>query len=130
MAASSPAELPDAAMALASRPIDAIVQISDNLSSAGFTAITRAANQARKPLFSLNSASIALGAPVAFGRDYHQAGLETAAMVLRVMNGESPAGMPFTLPSHVVRQASLPNARANGLELPQGFLDQMETVIH
>jgi len=130
VAASSPAELPDAAMSLASRPIDAIVQISDNLSSAGFTAIARAANQARKPLFSLNSASLPLGAPVAFGRDYHEAGLETAAMVLRVMNGESPAGIPFTLPSHVVRQASLPNARANGLELPQGFLDQMETVVH
>jgi len=130
MAASSPAELPDAAMALASRPIDAIVQISDNLSSAGFAAITRAANQARKPLFSLNSAAIALGAPVAFGRDYHQAGLDTAAMVLRVMNGESPSGIPFALPGHVVREASLPNARANGLELPQGFLDQMETVIH
>jgi ABC-type uncharacterized transport system substrate-binding protein len=130
VAASSPAELPDAAMSLANRPIDAIVQISDNLSSSGFTAIARAANQARKPLFSLNSASLPLGAPVAFGRDYHEAGLETAAMVLRVMNGESPAGIPFILPDHVVRQASLPNARANGLELPQGFLDQMETVVH
>jgi ABC-type uncharacterized transport system substrate-binding protein len=129
VAASSPAELPDAAMSLASRPIDAIVQISDNLSSAGFTAITRAANQARKPLFSLNSTTISLGAPVAFGRDYHEAGVETAAVLLRVMRGESPAAIPFALPSRVVRKASLPNARANGLVLPQSFLDEMETVI-
>jgi ABC-type uncharacterized transport system substrate-binding protein len=129
VAASSPAELADAAMSLASKPIDAIVQISDNLSSAGFTAITRAANQARKPLFSLNSTTISLGAPVAFGRDYHEAGVETAAVLLRVMRGESPAAIPFALPPRVVRKASLPNARANGLVLPQSFLDEMETVI-
>lgn len=129
VAASSPAELADAAMSLASKPIDAIVQISDNLSSAGFTAITRAANQARKPLFSLNSTALALGAPVAFGRDYHEAGVETAAVLLRVMRGESPSAIPFALPPRVVRKASLPNARANGLDLPQGFLDEMETVI-
>ena len=91
--------------------------------------MTRAANQARKPLFSLNSTTIGLGAPVAFGRDYHECGLQTAKMVLRVMNGENPAGIPFLLSPHVVKKASLPNARANGLVLPQGFLDQMETVI-
>lgn len=129
VAVSTPAELADAAMSLASRPIDAIVQISDNLSSGGFTAITRAANQARKPLFSLNSTTIPLGSPVALGRDYHEAGLETATLLLRVMNGESPAKIPFALPAKVVRKASLPNARANGLALPPAFLEEMQTVI-
>jgi ABC-type uncharacterized transport system substrate-binding protein len=129
VAVSTPSELPDSAMSLAGKPIDAIVQISDNLTSAGFTAVTRAANQVRKPLFSLNSTTIGLGAPVSFGRDYHECGIQTAAMVLRVINGESPARMPFLLSPHVVKKASLPNARVNGLLLPQGFLDEMETVI-
>ncbi len=129
VAVSTPSELPDAAMSLAGKPIDAIVQISDNLTSAGFTAISRAANQVRKPLFSLNSTTIGLGAPISFGRDYHECGIQTATMLLRVMNGESPARMPFLLSPHVVKKASLPNARANGLLIPQGYLDEMETVI-
>jgi len=129
VAVSTPSELADAAMSLAGRDIDAIVQISDNITSAGFTAVTRAANQTRKPLFSLNSTAVSLGSPVSFGRDYHECGLQTAKMVLRVMQGESPAKIPFLLSPHVVKKASLPNARANGLALPQGFLDEMETVI-
>jgi ABC-type uncharacterized transport system substrate-binding protein len=129
VAVSTPSELADAAMSLASKPIDAIVQISDNITSAGFTAVSRAANQARKPLFSLNSTTTNLGSPVSFGRDYHECGVQTAKMVLRVMNGEDPAKIPFLLSPHIVKKASLPNAAKNGLELPQGWLDEMETVI-
>jgi ABC-type uncharacterized transport system substrate-binding protein len=129
VAVSTPSELADAAMSLAGKPIDAIVQISDNITSAGFTAISRAANQTQKPLFSLNSTTTGLGSPVSFGRDYHECGLQTAKMVLRVMQGEDPAKIPFLLSPHVVKKASLPNALKNGLTLPQGFLDEMETVI-
>lgn len=129
VAANSPAELPDAAMSLASRDIDAIVQISDNLTSAGFTAITKAARQARKPLFSMNSTTIDLGAPVAFGRDYFDTGEETAVMLEQVMNGEEPGRIPFRLAPKVIRKASLPNAEAIGMKLPEGFLAEMEEVI-
>lgn len=125
----SPAELADAAQSLAGRPIDAIVQISDNITSAGFTAITKAARQARKPLFSLNSTTAALGAPVSFGRDYVDSGRATAAMVERVMRGESPASIPIILAPRVVRIAHLANARAVGMNLPPAFLEEMETVI-
>ncbi len=129
VAVSTPSELADAAMSLAGKPIDAIVQISDNITSAGFTAITRAANQTQMPLFSLNSTTTGLGAPVSFGRDYHECGMQTAKMVWRVMQGENPANIPFLLSPHVVKKASLPNAAKNGLVFPQGWLDEMETVI-
>lgn len=129
VAANSSAELADAATSLAGRPIDAIVQISDNLTSAGFSAITQAARQGQKPLFSLNSTTIALGSPVAFGRDYFNTGEETAAVLEQVMNGESPADIPIRLSPKIIKAASLPNAQAVGMELPAGFLDQMQTVI-
>jgi ABC-type uncharacterized transport system substrate-binding protein len=128
VAANSPAELADAAMSLAGRPIDAIVQISDNLSSAGFTAIARAARQTRKPLFSLNSTTVPLGAAVAIGRDYHDVGIETAVVLERVMRGESPGEIPFMLSPRVMRTADVKNGRAVGLELPHGLLDEMEKV--
>ena len=61
VAANTSGELPDAAASLAGRPIDAIVQISDTLSSAGFTSIAQAARRAQKPRFSLNSTTSAMG---------------------------------------------------------------------
>lgn len=119
VAVNSPTELADAAMSLAGKPIDAIVQISDNISSVGFGAIFRAARQARKPLLSLNSSSIPLGAPVALGHDYVGAGRATAEVLLRVMQGESPAGIPIILPPNVVTRVSEENAKAVGMKLPE-----------
>lgn len=129
VAVNTPSELADAAMSLAAKPIDAIVQISDNITSSGFTAIAQAARQRHMPLFSLNSTTLPLGAPVVFGRDYHDAGFVTAGVIERVMNGESPARIPFALSPKVVMQASLPNAKAVGMVLPPAFLAEMEKVI-
>ena len=128
VAANSSAEFSDAAMSLASRNIDAIVQISDNLSSAGFTALTKAARQAKKPLFSLNSTTVPLGAPVALGRDYHDAGITTVHLLERVMAGESTASIPFTLPPKSVLIVSPANAQAVGMEIPDGLLKQATKV--
>ena len=68
-------------MSLVSRPIDAVTQISDNMTSSGFAAITKAARQSRKPLFSLNSTMVPQGAAVALGRDDHEAGRETIRLI-------------------------------------------------
>jgi len=129
IAANSAAEFADSAMSLASRPIDAIVQISDNLSSAGFTAITKAARQTRKPLFSLNSTTVPLGAPIALGRDYHDAGIVTVEMIEKVIAGEDPARIPFVLPPKVKFTVSLPNAEALDMTIPDGLLKQATKVI-
>jgi len=129
VAANSPGELPDAALSMASRPIDAVVQISDNLSSSGFTAITKAARQARKPLFSLNSTMVPQGAAIAMGRDYHAAGEATTAMIERVIRGENPAAIPFILPPKVVRVISLPNAKAAGMTIPEALLKEADKVV-
>ena len=129
VAANSSGELADAALSLVARPIDAVVQISDNLSSAGFTAIAKAARQTRKPLFSLNSTTIPQGAAVVMGRDYHEAGVATVGMIERVIRGENPATMPFILPPKSIRAVSLPNARAVGMNIPAGLLKEADTVI-
>src|SRR5205085_1601152 len=109
-------EMADAAMSLMARPIDAVVQISDNLSSAGFTAITKAARQTQKPLISLNSTTVPMGAAVAMGRDYHHAGEVTVELIERVMAGENPADMPFILPPNVMLTVSPTNAEAVGMK--------------
>lgn len=129
VAVNSPGELPDATLALVSRPIDAIVQVSDNLSNAGFSAITRAARQAKMPLLSLNSTTVELGAAISFGRDYHNTGEVTMELIERVIGGEDPGKIPFILPPKVYFSASPANARELGMSLPQGLLDEEGIVI-
>jgi ABC-type uncharacterized transport system substrate-binding protein len=126
VAANTATDLPDAALSLVSRPIDAVLQLSDNLSSAGFTAIARAARQAQKPIISLNSTSIPLGAAVAFGHDYHHAGEATVAVLERVIRGEDPAQIPFALPPKVSKFIHRENAAAVGMPLPPAFVREME----
>lgn len=123
------ADLSDAAFSLVSRPIDAVVQISDNLTSGGFSAITKAAREAKKPLISLNSTTVPLGAAVAMGRDYHYAGEVTVEMLEQVIAGKDLATMPFVLPPKVMRTASLPNAAAVGMQIPEALLKECDRVI-
>jgi ABC-type uncharacterized transport system substrate-binding protein len=128
VAANSPGEIPDAALALVSRQIDAIVQIPDNQSSAGFTAITRAARRAQKPLLSLNSTSVSLGAAIALGRDYGYSGEVVGEYIVRVIAGESPADLPIILSPKIYIAASVPNADAVGMKLPDALLKEARDV--
>ena len=128
VAANTSGELPDAAAALAGRPIDAILQISDNLSSAGFSSIAQAARRAQKPLLSLNSTTAKLGSPLAMGRDYHGAGEATAAMIERVIAGTPIAEIPITLPPKVKLVLSPANAAAVGMTLPPALLAEGEVL--
>ncbi len=128
VAVNTSSDLSDAALSLMSRPIDAVVQISDNLTNTGFNAITKAARQARKPLISLNSTTIKLGAPISLGRDYHNTGEVTASVIERVIRGEDVSKMPFILPPKLFYSASPANAAAVGMTLPEGLLKEVNKV--
>lgn len=128
VAVNGPTELADAALALMARPLDAVVQISDNLTSVGFNAIARAARQARRPLISLNSTTLPLGAPVCFGRDYHNTGEVTTSVLERIIAGEDPAQIPFVLPPKIFFTASPANAAAVGMTLPPDLLQGVDRV--
>ncbi len=125
VAANTASDLPDAALALASRPIDAVFQLGDNLSASGFTAITRAARQSQKPLFSLNSTAVGLGAALAVGRDFHDGGEAAVALIERVIRGEDPGHIPFAVSPKVMKSASVANAAALGLTLPPALLREV-----
>lgn len=129
IAVNTSSDLADASLSLVSRPIDAVVQISDNLSSTGFNAIAKAARQTQKPLISLNSTTVPLGAPIALGRDYHNCGEVTTEMIERVIRGEDVATMPFVLPPRLFYSASPANAAAVGMTLPPELLKEVDKVI-
>ncbi len=95
IAVNSITEVPDAARRSSSRDLDAIVQVASNLTTSSFASLSRAADSARIPLFGGLSGDLDNGAAVVIARDYHDAGMRAAALAMRIMNGESPAGIPF-----------------------------------
>ena len=88
-------DVPDAALALCTQKIDAICQIPGNLTASAFPSIAAAANKAAIPIFAFQTSQVQNGAVMALGRDYFDAGKETAAMAARVIRGENPKSMPF-----------------------------------
>jgi ABC-type uncharacterized transport system substrate-binding protein len=121
-------ELADAALSLCSRQLDAVVQIVDNLSVTGFPTITRAAVQARLPVFCCLSAGVRQGAVMAVSRDYYDAGHETALKAVRVMRGESPAQIPFSPPTKMQKLVNLKNAQQCRLSIPAALLREAQAV--
>lgn len=127
LALNGPAELADAARALSSRNIDAICQIIDNASSAGFAAIAQAAKSEKKPLFSFMSSALEDGAVLTVSRDYRQAGRDTADRVRRILAGADPGTIPFAPPSITTVRASAENAKAINLILPPELAQAMSS---
>jgi ABC-type uncharacterized transport system substrate-binding protein len=121
--ADKPTELPEAADALASQGLQAILQIADNASSTGFRVITKAADRAGIPVFGFSPTAVQFGATLTVARDYRDVGRLTAQLVDRVLRGESPAGIPFSDPEHTVLTVNPERMRRFGLELPRGILE-------
>jgi putative ABC transport system substrate-binding protein len=121
--------VPDAATSLASRDLDAIVQVASNLTTSSFASLARAADSARIPLFGGLSGDLDNGAAVVIARDYHDAGLRSAALAIRIMQGENPATIPFQPLDTSLLQVNLDAARAQGFALPPAIVARAQRVI-
>jgi len=115
-------EISDAADALCSRGLDAILQVGSNLTSSGFASIGQAARRCRTPLFGVLTSDADNGAAVALARDYREGGEMAAALAVRVLRGESPAGIPFASLEGTKLLVNRQAARELGLELPASVL--------
>jgi ABC-type uncharacterized transport system substrate-binding protein len=127
--ANTSAEVSDAALALASQTIEAIVQIGASLTTASFAAIGQAARRSRMPLFGFLSSNAREGAAVVVARDYFDGGREAGLVAARIMRGERPADIPFA-PLQKTRLVVNANAaRTGALALPPSLLRRADEVI-
>ena len=128
VAANSPSEVGDAALALVAAHVDAICQLPGNLTVAAFPSIAQAARRARVPVFGFQS-SQSSSAVLTVARDYYDSGREAARMAARIMRGESPAVIPFvgfTTNRIIVNRAA---ARTLGLTPPADIVAKAQKVI-
>lgn len=127
---SAPADVADAAAALAQRDIDVITQINDNLNDASFAGIAQSARRARVPLFSFTSEMALSGqAILALSNDHHDAGREAGVIAARVLRGESPADIPYRSSTLTRLIVNLRLAREAGLTLPPAVLARADRIV-
>ncbi len=93
--ANSQGEVPDAAISLTSRKIDAVCQVVDNLTAAGYPSVVKAANAAKIPYFSFDLPQVGEGALLVQTRDYYETGVNSVDLALQILDGKSPADIPF-----------------------------------
>jgi ABC-type uncharacterized transport system substrate-binding protein len=129
VAANSPSEVGDAALALASAHVDAICQLPGNLTASAFPSIARVSQQAKIPVFTFQSSQVRAGAVAAVSRDYYESGREAGHVAARVMRGENPAGMPFIGFSKTKLIVNVGAAKAIGLTSPARIVGKADEVV-
>ena len=129
MPADRPSDVPAALdAAIAQRP-DALIALSDNLSSTAMPAVLKAAAGARMPLVGFVSDLAEGGALFVLARDFRELGMQGGAMAARVLRGESPDRMPIELPRTTRLVVNADAARTLGVALPAALLSRAERVI-
>jgi ABC-type uncharacterized transport system substrate-binding protein len=129
VAANTSGEVPDAALSLCSRRIDALCQIPGNLTAASFPSLAQAAKRAKLPIFAFQSSQARAGALVVLARDYSDGGREAGLMAARVMRGEKPASIPFQRVQKTKLIVNLETARSYGLQLPPALVQRADELI-
>ena len=129
MPADRPSDVPAALDAAIARRPDALIALSDNLSSTAMPAVLKAAAGARIPMVGFVSDLAEGGALFVLARDFRELGRQGGAMAARVLRGESPDMMPIELPRTtrlVVNEAS---ALSLGISLPRAMIERADRVI-
>lgn len=124
----SPADVPDAALALTERRIQAICQINDNLNSSAFPSIAAAARRARLPIFGFETGQARTGAAVVLSNDHFDGGRESGWIAAQVIRGASPAQFPY---NGITRTRLIVNRRiaaAANLKIPDAVLGRAEVI--
>jgi ABC-type uncharacterized transport system substrate-binding protein len=122
-------DVPDAAAALMSRDIDAVLQIPGNLTASAFGSISEAARRAHVPVFAFQKSQAVGGAMVVVARDYRDSGRHAAHLAARIMRGENPTKIPLEDFGKTSLIVNLDAARALNITLPPALLRSAKDVI-
>lgn len=118
------AEVAEATTALLQSGVQVIGQIADNATRPGYAQIARRTRDAGLAFLVFDSAGIHDGAALALARDYYANGIEAAGLAVRVLNGESPATIPFTNTRSEVLVINPALLREFNINLPADLLAQ------
>lgn len=125
-AASTATEVTDAALSLTSKRIGAVCQISDNLTASCISAIIKAAENARLPMYGFVTKLIGQGIMAVVARDYHQAGYDAGVMIKKVLDGTPAGDIPFQLVTKTIFEVNVTIAAKYKITIPDGLSEKIK----
>ncbi len=117
-----PHEIPGSLQRLLNAKVDCLFPMSDNTINSSFDIVGRAAEENAVPLFASFLRSVEFGACAALGYDFYEMGVKTGRLAVRVMNGESPAGIPIQSMDEVKLYLNGAAAARQGVLFPEALV--------
>lgn len=127
--ANSTSEVPDAALSLVNNQIDAVCQLSDNLTGSTFAYIIQSANKKGIPYFSFTEHQADKGSVMTIARDYRQAGIDAAMLAKKYMDGTPIADIPIEYVSKTIITINKKQIKKYGLKLSQHLEQKADKII-
>jgi len=109
--------------------VDAIYLPTDNTVISALEGVIKIAEQAKIPLFAADTDSVKRGAIAALGFNYYDVGRQTGAMVVKVLQGTSPADLPVEGVEKTELFVNPGAAKRMGIELSPELIQQAKEVI-
>ena len=109
--------------------VDAIYVPTDNTIVAALDAVIAVAEEAQIPLYAGDGDSVVAGAIASIGFDYYQHGIQTAAIVARILRGENPGDIPVEFATGGEIFVNPGAAERMGITVPQEVIDMAATVV-
>jgi len=124
-----PNEVLQAAQVLASQGVQAFPRIADYATGSAFESIVKVGEEKSIPVFSIDPSDIERGTLAGIGWGYYEEGYDAGKLAIRVMEGESPDGIPFQLPDRMLLAVSLKAAEVYGVTVPEAVVERADKVI-
>lgn len=126
--ASKTSEVAQSASKLASL-VDAIFVSNDNTALSAFKTIIKAATNVSIPVFVSDTDIVKDGAVAALGPDQYNLGLQTAKMIVKILEGKEIGEIPVEYPEKVELYLNPKAAKTIGIEIPEELLRSSSRLI-
>lgn len=109
--------------------VDVIYTNTDNNVVSAYEALVKVGNDAKIPLIASDTDSVARGAIAALGVNYHDLGLQTGNMVIKILKGAAPGTLPSETSEKLELHVNPAAAKKQGITLTDAFLKSATKVI-
>jgi putative ABC transport system permease protein len=127
VACTSPQDITSGIQALRAQGVGGIMQIPSIMIGGGFPALVKQARELGMPVVASNTGYA--GAPLALGASFFDNGYAQGLLMIRVLRGENPAGIPFLTSAHPQMVVDLGAAADFGVTIPPDIIARASSVI-
>lgn len=110
--------------------VDALYLPTDNTIISALGTVLAVGTDNKLPIFTGDTESVQKGSVASIGFDYFQVGLETGAVVVRILKGEKPGAIPVSNASGSNLVINAKAAAAMGVTVPPAVLARAKQVIN